>query len=35
VLGGIDAFIDGLGGVGPLITSIASIFISNFSHKIP
>ena len=35
VLGGIDAFIDGLGGVSPLITSIASIFISNFSHKIP
>ena len=35
VLTGIDSFIDGLGGVKPLITGIASIFISNFAHKIP
>ena len=35
LLSGIDAFIDGLGGVKPLITGIASIFMTNFAHKIP
>ena len=34
-LTGINAFIKGLGGVKPLIGSIAAIFMSNFAHKIP
>ena len=35
LLSGIDAFIEGLGGVKPLLIGISSIFLSNFAHKIP
>ena len=35
LLSGIDAFIEGLGGVKPLLIGISSIFLSTFAHKIP
>ena len=35
LLTGIDAFIDGAGGVKTILTGLASIVISNFAHKIP
>lgn len=35
LLGGIDAFIDGAGGVKGVLTTIASITLSTFAHQIP
>ena len=35
LLDSIDAFIDGFGGIGPLITSVGSILLGVFANKIP
>jgi hypothetical protein len=35
MLGGLDAFIDGAGGLKNILISIAGIILTNFSHNIP
>ncbi len=35
LLDSIDAFIDGFGGIGPLIAGIGSILLGMFAHKLP